>query len=230
MNASSRRVPVQYEPAAVAAVLAEMLVQGPYDVDEFVAGHALLLDRYDMAAAVRLACWLDPGAALDTLTARQSTNMGLLHLYRGEVEQAVRVLDRARSLGDREERTVVDIYLGSAYQALGDDAAAVSALERAVAAETRESGFAAQALAMMTEHDEPDRAVELLSFAAHQEGPQGGQAAFGLAVLLARRGDHAGAETAYRQAIEQAPPTTRTSAANNLGNLLKRTGDPEAAE
>ncbi|MFD8981526.1 CHAT domain-containing protein [Streptomyces sp. NPDC059564] len=223
-------MPVQYEPAAVAAVLAEMLAQGPYDVRDFVAAHAVLLDRYDMAAAVRLACGLEPGADLDGLTARQLTNMGLLHLYRGEGEASVRVLDRARALGDPEERTIVDIYLGSAYQALGDDAATLSALERAVAAGTRESGFAAQALAMLTMHDEPDRAVELLSFAARQEGPQGGQAAFSLAVLLAKRGDHAGAELAYRQAIEEAPPTTRTSAANNLGNLLKRTGNPESAE
>lgn len=223
-------MPVQYEPAAVAAVLAEMLAQGPYDVADFIASHAMLLDRYDMAAAVRLACGLDPGAALDGLTARQLTNMGLLHLYRGEGEQAVRVLDRARALGDPEERTVVDIYLGSAYQALGDEAATLSALERAVAAGTRESGFAAQALAILTEHHKPDRAVELLSFAARQEGPQGGQAAFSLAVLLAKRGDRAGAELAYRQAIEEAPLPTRTSAANNLGNLLKRAGNPESAE
>ncbi|WP_371680966.1 CHAT domain-containing protein [Streptomyces sp. NBC_01276] len=230
MNAPSRRVPVQYEPAAVAAVLAEMLVQGPYDVGAFVAGHTLLLDRYDMAAAVRLACGLGPGAALDALTARQRTNMGLLHLYRGEVEQAVRVLDTARSLGDPEERTVADIYLGSAYQALGDDAAAVSALERAVGSGTRESGFAAQALAMVVAHDEPDRAVELLAFAARQGGTAGGQAAFNLAVLLAERGDRDGAERAYRQAIEEGTHTARTWAANNLGNLLKRAGRPESAE
>ncbi|WP_370418030.1 CHAT domain-containing protein [Streptomyces sp. QH1-20] len=230
MNDPSRRVPVQYEPAAVAAVLAEMLALGPHDVGDFVAAHAMLLDRYDMDTAVRLACGLDPGAVLDSLTARQWTNMGLLHLYRGDGERAIRVLDRARVLGTTEERTIVDIYLGAAYQALGDEAAAVSALESAVAGDTRESGFAAQALAMLLTHDEPDRAIELLSYAARHEGPEGGQAAFSLAVLLARRGDPAGAERAYRTAIAEALPATRAWAANNLGNLLKRAGDPESAE
>ncbi|WP_432762282.1 CHAT domain-containing protein [Streptomyces sp. NBC_00069] len=221
---------MQYEPAAVARVLAEMLALGPYDVSDFVAAHAMLLDRYDMAAAVRLACGLEPDAPLDALTARQLSNVGLLHLYRGEGQEAVTVLDRARALADPEERAIVDIYLGSAHQALGDDAAAVSSLEHAVAAGTRESGFAAQALAMLVAHDEPDRAVDLLSFAARQEGSQGGQAAFNLAVLLAGRGDRAGAERAYRQAIAQAPAITRMWAANNLGNLLTRAGHPESAE
>ena len=210
---------VRYEPEAVAPHLARLMSRKRADVGEFISGHPQLLDSYDMDATLLLAGARRTPDGVGGLTPGRWFNLGVLRLARGEVPEAVAALTRAREAGDRAERAAADLWLGIAQEP-DDESAALAAYERAMAAGTQDSRWAAMEAARLLTEREPERAARILAVACRTAGPHVGPAAFRLGLLLGRLGDAAGAERAFRQAMADGDREHRALAANSLGNLL----------
>ncbi|MET7340329.1 CHAT domain-containing protein [Streptomyces sp. NPDC087866] len=202
--------------------MARLLSLGRDDVREFIAGDTPLLDSYDMDAALLLLGARRTSDGLGGLTPGQWFNLGVLRLTRGEVPEAVAALTRAREAGDRAERAAADLWLGVAHEP-DDENAALAAYERAMAAGTQDSRWAALDAARLLAEREPGRAARILAEACRTGGPHVGPAAFRLGLLRWRLGDEAGAERAFRQAMADGDREDRAVAANSLGNLLSST-------
>ncbi|MFE0045290.1 tetratricopeptide repeat protein [Streptomyces albireticuli] len=156
-------------------------------------------------------------------------DLGAVWTADGDHERAVRVLTEVAGSGHPEQSARAADLLGDALTAQGEWARAERAYRRAIG--SRHPVWAPVArldLAMMLVARGDERARGALQeIADSDETDHGPHAADLLGDLLARRGDHAGAEAAYGRAVGSGHPHWSRVARIDLALMLLDSDDPE---